>query len=99
VGHGRAPQDLHDVTSRSHDALEIEVHRFANLADYGPRSPGRGAIRVVLPSGATVGDLLGRLGVPEDVPRLVLVNGRDAEATAALAPGDVVDLLPPLVGG
>ena len=37
--------------------------------------------------------------IPDEVPRLLLVNGRDVEPTARLRPGDVVDVLPPLVGG
>lgn len=79
--------------------MEVEVHLFANLADYGPPGTRGGAARVELPAGATVRDLLHRLRIPDEVPRLLLVNGRDVESTARLAPGDVVDVLPPLVGG
>jgi hypothetical protein len=81
------------------DIVEVEVHLFANLAAYGPPGPERGVARVALPEGATVRDLLGRLRIPDDIPRLLLLNGRDAEPSARLGPGDVVDLLPPLVGG
>jgi len=75
------------------------VHLFANLADYGPAGARGAAARVAVPDGATLRDLVRRLGIPDDVPRLLLVNGRDAEWTAELSPGDVVDVLPPLVGG
>jgi sulfur carrier protein ThiS len=54
---------------------------------------------VELPEGATVRDLLARLGIPEEGPRLLLLNGHDAEASATLRAGDAVDVLPPLVGG
>lgn len=79
--------------------VEVAIRLFANLADYGPADAGPGPARVALPVGATVGDLLRRLRIPEEVPRLLLVNGRDADATTGLGPGDVVDVLPPLVGG
>ena len=79
--------------------MEVEVHLFANLADYGPPGARGGAARVELPEGATVQDLLRRLRIPDEIPRLLLVNGRDAEPTARLGRGDVVDVLPPLVGG
>jgi molybdopterin converting factor small subunit len=79
--------------------VEVEIRLFANLADYGPPGADGGVARVALPAGATVADLLRRLRVPEEVPRLLLVNGRDADAATRLAPGDVVDVLPPLVGG
>ena len=78
--------------------VEVEVHLFANLADYGPPAH-RGTARVELPEGASVRDLVDRLRIPDEVPRLLLVNGRDVEPTARLRPGDVVDVLPPLVGG
>ena len=98
MGRRGAPQDLRGVTPVGDPPeVEVAIRLFANLADYGPG--GAGPARVVLPVGATVGDLLRRLRIPEEVPRLLLVNGRDADATTGLGPGDVVDVLPPLVGG
>jgi len=79
--------------------VEVQVRLFANLAEYGPPAARGGAGRVELPEGATVADLLARLGIPDEGPRLLLVNGRDAEAGVTLHAGDVVDVLPPLVGG
>jgi molybdopterin synthase sulfur carrier subunit len=79
--------------------VEVEVHLFANLADYGPPG-GRGrAVRIDLPEGATVGELLHRLHIPDEASRLLLVNGQDVEPTVRLNPDDVVAILPPLVGG
>ena len=79
--------------------MEVEVRLFANLADYGPPGAPGGAARLELPDGATVGDLLRRLRIPDEVPRLLLVNGRDVDPAATLHAGDAVDVLPPLVGG
>ena len=79
--------------------MEIQVRLFANLAAYGPPAARGGAARVELPEGATVRDLLARLRIPDEGPRLLLVNGHDVEASATLRAGDVVDVLPPLVGG
>jgi sulfur carrier protein ThiS len=79
--------------------VEVEVRLFANLADYGPPGACRGVARLELPEGARLCDLVDRLRIPDDLPRLLLVNGRDVEPTAQLRAGDVVDVLPPLVGG
>jgi molybdopterin converting factor small subunit len=79
--------------------VEVEIHLFANLADYRPPAGAGGPARVALPDGATVGDLLRWLRIPEEVPRLLLVNGQDADPTTRLGPGDIVDVLPPLAGG
>jgi molybdopterin converting factor small subunit len=46
-----------------------------------------------------VGDLIRRLRIPDELPRLLLVNGHAAEPATRLGPGDIVDVLPPLVGG
>ena len=95
-----AAQDLRDLTpARAPDPVEVEVHLFANLADYAPPGARGGSARVELSEGATVRDLLRRLRIPDEAPRLLLVNGHDVEPAARLNPGDVVDILPPLVGG
>jgi molybdopterin converting factor small subunit len=85
--------------ARRPDLVEVEVHLFANLADYGPPAGSERAARVELPVGATLADLLRRLRIPEELPRLLLVNGQDAEPTTHLSSGDVVSVLPPLAGG
>ena len=40
-----------------------------------------------------------RLGIPADMTRVVLVNGKDAEPGHRLGPGDSVAIFPPLMGG
>ncbi len=79
--------------------MKIEVRLFANLADYLPPGTRGSRATVDLPAGATLLDLVRRLQIPDDLPRLMLVNGQDAGAERPLAPGDVVSLIPPLAGG
>lgn len=79
--------------------MKIEVRLFANLADYLPPGTRGSSASVEVPDGATVADLVRRLAIPDELPRLMLVNGRDAGAEWRLAPGDVVSLIPPLAGG
>lgn len=80
--------------------MTVRVQLFATLAAYSPsgRADG-GAASVEVPEGTTVEELAARLGIPADVPRLALVNGREVEPTHRLAPGDEVTLYPPLAGG
>ncbi len=79
--------------------MRIEVRLFANLADYLPLTAPRAGTSVELDDGTTVGDLCRSLGIPEDLPRLLLVNGQEVDPGHRLATGDVVSVLPPLVGG
>jgi sulfur carrier protein ThiS len=80
--------------------VTVEVELFATLTPYLP--PGhhhQGRARVELPDGATVADLAARLGIPPEVPRIVLVNGEEAEPERPLGSGDQVTFFPPLAGG
>lgn len=79
--------------------MKVEVSLFATLADYLPADSHGGRGLVDLPEGSTVVDLARALGIPPDLPWIVLVNGQDAEAGRRLAAEDVVTLFPPLAGG
>jgi molybdopterin converting factor small subunit len=48
---------------------------------------------------ATVRGLLKALCVPDDLPRIVLVNGQYASEDSLLNAGDIVSVFPPLIGG
>ncbi len=78
--------------------IKVEVRLFATLAAYLPEGRGNAAT-IELSDGATVGDLIRLLGIPDDIPRITLVNSRDAESERPLVSGDVVSLFPPLSGG
>jgi molybdopterin converting factor small subunit len=80
--------------------VTVEVELFATLAPYlPPQHDSRGRARVDLPDGATVAELALGLGIPPDLPRVVLVNGEDAEPERRLRPDDQVTFFPPLAGG
>ena len=80
--------------------MQLTVLLFASYAD----ALGASSVRVAVPEGATVGDLLGRIaqlpGASALPPRpLVAVNQRYAERGDTLAPGDEVAVIPPVAGG
>ena len=79
--------------------MRIEVRLFANLAAFLPPHGRDGVAEFEIPDGSTVADVTRQLGIPPDLARVVLVNGRDAGSEAPLAPRDVVTLFPPLAGG
>lgn len=83
--------------------VEVEVRTFNSLARYATVPGGR--CRLSLPPGATVGDVLSRLGIPAPEVFLALVNGRDVSpgrvgvpvrTSHPLADGDVVALSGPV---
>ena len=51
------------------------------------------------PRGATVGDVLGPLGVPLDDSTVLLLNGLQVEPDALLSDGDMVTAFSAIAGG
>jgi molybdopterin converting factor small subunit len=47
----------------------------------------------------SIEDLMQVLGVPDDLPRIVLVNGQHATENSVLTDGDIISVFPPLIGG
>ena len=79
--------------------MRVEVRLFATLAPFLPADSRDGAADLEIPEGSTIVDITDRLGIPPDLARVVLVNGRDVGSNAPLAPRDVVTIFPPLAGG
>jgi len=83
--------------------MQIELALFASLTPYLPASAEAGSggshSRVMdLPDGATVGQVISSLGLPDE-PRIVFVNGRHAPDDHALSDGARVGIFPPVGGG
>lgn len=79
--------------------MKIEVALFATLSKYLP--PGAQNRRAVIEvkDGATVREILNQLGIPPDLPNILLVNGRQAPENTALKDGETLSVFPPLAGG
>jgi molybdopterin converting factor small subunit len=79
--------------------VRVEVRLFATFAHYLPKDNETGSRYLDLAEGSTVADVVGALGIPADLSRIILVNDEDAEEDRHLGAGDVVTLFPPLAGG
>jgi molybdopterin converting factor small subunit len=81
------------------EAMEIEVKLFATLRDYLPKGSGQFSCRVEIDSTDTVRNVLGKLKIPQDIPKIILVNGVHSNLDRVLKYGDVVSVFPPVAGG
>jgi molybdopterin converting factor small subunit len=79
------------------DAVRIKVKLFATLTRFGPA--GRDEFDLDLPTAATVGQALARLGLPAEVERVALVGGRLSAEDRVLQAGEELVLFPPVEGG
>jgi molybdopterin converting factor small subunit len=79
--------------------MKVDVALFAYLSQYQPDGQGgRHARPLELPDGATIGDLIEVLELPDE-PRVVFANGVHGSDDQALCDGDRVAIFPPVAGG
>jgi len=79
--------------------MRVEVKLFATLASYLPDAGEGSSALIEVPPGTTVDQVTRRLGIPDAMPRITLVNGRDAGPEQPLHDGDALSVFPPLAGG
>ena len=58
-----------------------------------------GRVALQIADGSSVFDVVRALDMPEDIVKVIIVNGRPARMTSPVADGDAVGLFPPLGGG
>jgi len=80
-------------------AMEIEVKLFATLRDYLPKGSSQFSCKVEVNSTDTVRDILKRLKIPEEIPKIILVNGVHSNLDRVLKFGDILSVFPPVAGG
>ena len=77
--------------------MTVEVELYATLRKYGRSREG--PFPVDLAEGDRVRRLIELLGIPLDVERVILINGRPANLESALEADDKVVIFPPVAGG
>jgi molybdopterin converting factor small subunit len=79
--------------------MEIEVKLFATLREYLPKGSGRFSCKMEVEGSTRVQDILLRLKIPEQIPKIILINGVHGKKEQTLKEGDVVSIFPPVAGG
>lgn len=81
--------------------MKVAVRLYAQLMDYLPQGAPGHPFELTLEEGATVGDLLARLAIPQDAASssILLINGEHARPSQDLKEGDGISILPPICGG
>jgi molybdopterin synthase sulfur carrier subunit len=77
----------------------IHVKLFATLRRLRPGLGLGESFPVQLPEGATLGDLIRQLDLPETEVKIVFVNGIVRDREYVLADGDELGIFPPIGGG
>ena len=77
--------------------MRVRVQFFGEMRRHLP--PGRDDVVLDLDEGATVADVLARVGVRSEDERIVGLNGSLAQDTTILHDGDELSLYHPMGGG
>ncbi len=79
--------------------IQVEVRLYATLRRYHPEAQSGKAIRLTLPDGTTVAQLVRILPIPPDTVKRVFVNGIIRDDDYVLQNGDEAGVFPPIAGG
>jgi sulfur carrier protein len=79
--------------------MEVEVKLFATLRDYLPKGSGKFSCKMEVDGHTRIKDLLDRLKIPKEIPKIILVNGIHGKEDQMVKDGDVVSIFPPVAGG
>ena len=79
--------------------MKIEVALYATLSKYLPPGAQNRKAVIEVQDGATIREVLSHLGIPQDLPNILLTNGRQTSEETVLKDGDALSVFPPLAGG
>jgi sulfur-carrier protein len=79
--------------------LQIELHLYASFKKFLPEGCGENACHMDVEEGTTVKDLLGKLHIPLNAPKVIFLNGIHAKGEEILKDGDRLGAFPPVAGG
>ncbi len=78
--------------------MKITLKLFATLREH-LKDHHNGASEVTLHDKATVQDVFAAFKIPEDIPKIILINGVQKSAADSLHDGDTLSVFPPIAGG
>jgi len=79
--------------------MKVKVQLYAILAKYLPSNAENKTAILELAEGTTVKGILEELKIPEAMPKILLVNGRNVELDKVVVEGDTISVFPPIAGG
>lgn len=79
--------------------MKIEVALFATLSKYLPPGALNRKAVIEVKDDATAREVMNQLGIPPELPNILLVSGRQAPDTTVLKDGETLSVFPPLAGG
>jgi molybdopterin converting factor small subunit len=79
--------------------MQVKVKLFATLRDYLPKdSDGRSCL-MDIDEKTTIEQIIATFNIPEEIPKIILINGLNGTMDQTLKEGDELSIFPPVAGG
>ena len=78
--------------------MKVQLKLFATLRQYITEND-RGICTLEVKEQSSVSDVLEQLGVPTEIPKIILINGMQKQIDDRLLDGDSLSVFPPIAGG
>ena len=79
--------------------MKIDLHLYASLSRYLPESKEGNSCIVEIDPGTTIQELLYKLNIPAEAPKVIFLNGIHDQGNEVLKEGDRLGAFPPVAGG
>jgi len=79
--------------------MQVKVKLFATLRDYLPKDSDGRSCQVTIDKATTIEQIIAQFKIPEEIPKIILVNGLNGTMDQTLKEGDEVSIFPPVAGG
>ncbi len=79
--------------------MKVQIALYATLSHYLPPGAQNRKAVIEVKDGATIREVMTQVGIPSELPNILLVNGRQAPEGTVLKDGETLSIFPPLAGG
>jgi molybdopterin synthase sulfur carrier subunit len=79
--------------------MRVTVRLHATLRRFLPAGASNNVVTVEVAAGATVADVVARLGIPPGHAKMIVSGDECLEPASVVRDGQELDLFPPLAGG
>lgn len=79
--------------------MQVKIKLFATLRDYLPKESDGKSCQMDIDEKTTIDQIIAQLHIPGDIPKIILVNGRNGSLNQTLKADDEVSIFPPVAGG
>jgi len=77
----------------------IKLKLFATFREYLPEGNDGHSCEIKVPDESRVDSIIEGIKLPQDIPKIILINGLQKTARDILKDGDTLSIFPPIAGG